>query len=367
MIERIERVLPAQAESPFEFAFAAPERLPAPLVKLDRVAAGYDGRAVWCGARLDIGPGARIGLLGPNGAGKSTLMRVLAGEMPALEGEMLRHRDLRVGFVAQHQLEQLDPQASPLLHLRRQEPRIDDQTARTFLGGFDVRGERVHEPVADFSGGERARLALALVVRSRPNLLLLDEPTNHLDLDLRAALELALQDYTGAVVLVSHDRHLLDATCDELWRVAEGSVQSFDGDLDDYAAWLAARERAWSPQPEASEESERSDGGEGTAEAGAGDPDASRVSARDRRRAAADQRAREKPLRDTIRDAEAKMAAAQARLAEIATRLASGELYRGDDRSELARLLEEQAALKREVARSEESWLNAMTAIEALR
>jgi ATP-binding cassette subfamily F protein 3 len=236
MIERIERVLPAHADSAFEFSFVPPDKLPAPLLRLDEVAAGYGERTVWRGARMDIGPGARIGLLGPNGAGKSTLMRVLAGELPVLDGEMVRHRDLRVGYLAQHQLEQLDSEASPFLHLRRQEPAIDEQTARTFLGGFDFRGTRVYEPVVNFSGGEKARLALALVVRSRPNLLLLDEPTNHLDLDMRAALELALQDYAGALVLVSHDRHLLGVTCDELWRVAESTVQRFDGDLEDYAA-----------------------------------------------------------------------------------------------------------------------------------
>ena len=352
MIERIERVLPAHADSAFEFSFPAPDKLPAPLLRLDEVAAGYGSHVVWRGARMDIAPGARIGLLGPNGAGKSTLMRVLAGELPALGGEMVRHRDLRVGYLAQHQLEQLDVDGTPLLHLRRLEPRIDDQSARSFLGGFDFRGERVYEPVGNFSGGEKARLALALVVRSRPNLLLLDEPTNHLDLDMRAALELALQDYPGAVVLVSHDRHLLGVTCDELWRVAEGSVQPFDGDLDDYAAWLAARERSWSAQADAAESA-------GEAEAA---PRA--ASAKDRRRAAAEQRAREKPLRDTIRRSEAAMAAAQARLAEIEARLAGSEIYEPANRDALAALLEEQGRLRRELARSEESWLAAVGAIE---
>ena len=350
MIERIERVLPAHADSAFEFGFAAPDKLPAPLLRLDQVAAGYDAHAVWRGARMDIAPGARIGLLGPNGAGKSTLMRVLAGELPVMTGEMVRHRDLRVGYLAQHQLEQLDPEGSPFLHLRRQEPAIDEQAARTFLGGFDFRGDRVYEPVANFSGGEKARLALALVVRSRPNLLLLDEPTNHLDLDMRAALELALQDYPGALVLVSHDRHLLGVTCDELWRVAEGAVQRFDGDLDDYAAWLAARERSW------------------MAEGGiAGAADAGRAaSAKDRRRAAAAQREREKPLRETIRRAEAAMAASQERLGEIEARLAEPGLYQRTDAAELTGLLKERATLRENLAAAEESWLAATAAIEAL-
>jgi ATP-binding cassette subfamily F protein 3 len=349
MIERIERVLPAHADSAFEFSFQPPDKLPAPLLRLDAVAAGYADRTVWRNARMDIGPGARIGLLGPNGAGKSTLMRVLAGELPALSGEMVRHRDLRVGYLAQHQLEQLDPEASPFVHLRRQEPAIEEPVARTFLGGFDFRGDRIYEPVANFSGGEKARLALALVVRSRPNLLLLDEPTNHLDLDMRAALELALQDYGGALVLVSHDRHLLGVTCDALWRVAEGTVQPFDGDLDDYAAWLAARERTWSAQLDA--QSPVSD---------------AQVSAKDRRRAAADQRAREKPLRDRIRNAEAAMTAAQARLAQIDARLCEPDVYRDGNQETVTDLLKEQAQLRRELASSEESWLEAMTAMESV-
>jgi len=350
MIERIERVLPAHADSAFEFSFPPPDKLPAPLLRLDELAAGYGDRTVWRDARMDIGPGARIGLLGPNGAGKSTLMRVLAGELPALSGEMVRHRDLRVGYLAQHQLEQLDPRGSPFVHLRRQEPAIEEQVARSFLGGFDFRGDRVYEPVVNFSGGEKARLALALVVRSRPNLLLLDEPTNHLDLDMRAALELALQDYAGALVLVSHDRHLLGVTCDELWRVAEGTVRPFDGDLDDYAAWLAARERSWSAQVDAQIPAS----------------DTRQVSAKDRRRAAADQRAREKPLRDTIRNAEAAMAAAQARLAEIEARLCEPEIYQDGNQETVATLLREQAQLRRDLASSEESWLEAVTAMESV-
>jgi ATP-binding cassette subfamily F protein 3 len=273
---------------------------------------------------------------------------VLAGELPALAGEILRHRDLRAGYLAQHQLEQLDPAASPFQHLRRLEPAIEEQSARDFLGGFDFRGERVYEPVEVFSGGERARLALALVVRSRPNLLLLDEPTNHLDLDLRAALELALQDYAGALVLVSHDRHLLAVTCDELWRVADGAVRPFDGDLDDYAAWLAARERSW------------------LAGAAAAPGEPRPATARDRRRAAAEQRAREKPLRDTLARAESAMAGAQRRLAEIEGRLSETGLYQGANQEELTGLLKEQAALRRDLAATEDVWLAAVTALEAL-
>src|SRR6185503_7559596 len=193
--------------------------------------------------KLLIAPGERVGLLGPNGAGKSTLVRTLAGELAPLAGTATFSPHLRVGYFAQHQLEQLDPKASPILHFKRLDPRATEQDLRTFLGGFNFRGDRVFEAVEPFSGGEKARLALALVVYQRPNLLLLDEPTNHLDLDMRHALETALLGYAGAVVLVSHDRHLLSATCDSLLLVADGTCKAFEGDLDDYAKWLNDRDR----------------------------------------------------------------------------------------------------------------------------
>ncbi|MBS0395949.1 MAG: ATP-binding cassette domain-containing protein, partial [Proteobacteria bacterium] len=220
-LERLERIAPAHVDSPFEFAFATPARLPRPLLVLEDAAAGYDGRAVLAGVTLSLAPGDRVGLLGRNGAGKSTLTRLLAGAAAPLAGRRTPAQDLAVGYFAQHQLEQLDPAASPLQHVRRLEgaalARATEQEQRTFLGGFGFAGERVFEPVAPFSGGEKARLVLALIVARRPNLLLLDEPTNHLDLEMRHALAMALQDFAGAIVLVSHDRYLLRVVADDLW------------------------------------------------------------------------------------------------------------------------------------------------------
>jgi ATP-binding cassette subfamily F protein 3 len=242
-LERMELVAPVLAENPFEFHFRRPEKMPSPLVHISEGAVGYGDTALLSGLRLSLQPGERVALLGANGAGKSTLMKSIAGTQEFIGGTVIRSPDLKVGYYAQHQLEQLDPAASAFLHLRRLDPRASEQSLRDYLGRFSFAGDRQMEPIAPFSGGEKARLALALVAYQRPNLLLLDEPTNHLDLDMRQALELAINDYPGAVLLVSHDRHLVQNVCDSLWRVAEGSCSVFDGDLDDYATWLRAERR----------------------------------------------------------------------------------------------------------------------------
>jgi ATP-binding cassette subfamily F protein 3 len=242
-LERMEQVAPVLAENEFNFQFRKPERVPSPLIHITDGAVGYTGKPLLRGLKLSLQPGERVALLGANGAGKSTLMKSLAGTQDFISGDIVRSPDLKVGYYAQHQLEQLDPQASGLLHLRRLDPRASEQSLRDYLGRFSFHGERQMEAIAPFSGGEKARLALALVVYQRPNLLLLDEPTNHLDLEMRHALEMAINDYPGAVVLVSHDRHLVQSVCDTLWRVAAGSCAIFDGDLDDYANWLRAERR----------------------------------------------------------------------------------------------------------------------------
>jgi ATP-binding cassette subfamily F protein 3 len=246
-LERMQRIAPAHVDSEFTFSFPEPFKLPRPLLTVDDQSVGYGDIPLVEKINFTIAPGARIALLGHNGAGKSTVIKLLAGELPALGGERVEARDLRIGYFAQHQLEQLKEAESPLQHLR--EPggptaaKATEQELRDFLGTFGFRGDRVFEPIGPFSGGEKARLVLALLTYLRPNLLLLDEPTNHLDLEMRQALALALQDYLGAVVMVSHDRHLLRTVIDEFYLVADGRAKPFDGDLDDYAKWAASNPR----------------------------------------------------------------------------------------------------------------------------
>ena len=249
-IERMEQIAAAHVDSPFEFAFAPSGVSARQLVRLDRATLGYGGAPVLANVEWSILAGARIGLLGPNGAGKSTLLKAVAGVLAPLAGERLAHQNLRIGYFAQHQVEALRGDDSSLGHLQRLEPSTREQALRDYLGGFDIRGDTATAPVARLSGGEKARLTLALIVRQRPNLLLLDEPTNHLDIEMREALTEALQDYDGALVVVAHDRHLLRATADELWIVAEGRIAPFDGDLDDYADWVLERQRAQRDTPE---------------------------------------------------------------------------------------------------------------------
>ena len=244
-LERMERIAAAHVDSPFEFAFPPVEAATKQLVRLEHAALGY-GTSPSIIEDLDwaILAGDRIGLLGPNGAGKSTLLKAIAGELAPQRGNRLTTPGLRIGYFAQHEVDQLVAGESPLWHLARIDPSAREQDMRNFLGGFDFRGDAVLADVGRFSGGEKARLTLALLVRARPNLLLLDEPTNHLDIEMREALAEALQDYGGALVVVAHDRHLLRASTDALWLVAEGQVVPFDGDLDDYRDWVLARGRA---------------------------------------------------------------------------------------------------------------------------
>ncbi len=249
-LARMEQIVPAHVDSPFHFAFPQPDRLPNPLLRLDEASAGYAGSAVIEGLELSLSPGDRVGLLGPNGAGKSTLIKLLAGGMQPLSGRIERAADLAVGYFAQHQLDQLHSGHTPLEHLLQVAPRATEQSLRDFLGGFGFAGDRALEPVAPFSGGEKARLALALLVYRRPNLLLLDEPTNHLDLEMRHALGQALLEFEGAMVIVSHDRHLLRITSDRLLLVNAGRVEEFRDSLDEYPRWLASRS---TPEPVPSE------------------------------------------------------------------------------------------------------------------
>ncbi|UCH39438.1 MAG: ATP-binding cassette domain-containing protein [Gammaproteobacteria bacterium] len=250
-LERMQLIAPAHVDSPFEFEFRAPHSLPSSLVRLDRVATGYGDNRVLEGIDFSLIPGERIGLLGLNGAGKSTFIKLLAGELPAFDGEVTRAKELRIGYFAQHQVEQLDLEASALLAMQRLDPDLSERDIRGYLGGFNFRGDKVLQAVKTYSGGQKARLVLALLIWQRPNLLLLDEPTNHLDLEMRLALNQALQGFDGSVILVSHDRHLLRSVCDDLWLVDRGALQRFEQDLDAYPAWLAQRKAGGQVQSEA--------------------------------------------------------------------------------------------------------------------
>jgi ATP-binding cassette, subfamily F, member 3 len=354
-LERMTLVEAVHADSEFSFEFPEPQRLPSPLIRFDDAAVGYRGDrdvVILKHLKLLIAPGERIGLLGPNGAGKSTLVRTLAGELETLSGTATRSPHLRVGYFAQHQLEQLDPKASPILHLKRLDPRATEQELRTFLGGFNFRGDRVFEAVEPFSGGEKARLALALVVYQRPNLLLLDEPTNHLDLDMRHALETALLAYAGAVVLVSHDRHLISATCDSLLLVADGGCRAFEGDLQDYAKWLTERDRA----PAAGKLDPRVRGDDKK-----GAHDDKGMSAKDRRKAGADDRA----LKAKVEKLDAQLNKLHVQLVAIDVRLADPALYAQGRSDEAAKLEREQRDLRKQIAAAEEEWLAAADRLEA--
>jgi ATP-binding cassette subfamily F protein 3 len=355
MLERMERIAPAHVDSPFEFTFREPVKLPRPLLALERADAGYGDRVVVAGAELALSPGDRIGLLGRNGAGKSTLTRTLAGLQAPLAGRRVAAEDLAVGYFAQHQLEQLDGRESPLWHLERRGGAAlangTEEERRTFLGGFGFKGDRVFEPVAPFSGGEKARLVLALIVSRRPNLLLLDEPTNHLDLEMRHALGLALQEFSGAIVLVSHDRALLRLVADELWLVADGRVRPFDGDLDDYAEWLRRSAR------EAEAAGREAEPAGATARESAAEQ-------KERKRLEAERRQRLSPLRTAVAKAEREVETLSAETAELEAALADGTLYESAGRARLEKLLARQADVRRRLERAEASWLDASERLE---
>jgi ATP-binding cassette subfamily F protein 3 len=351
-LERMELIAAAHVDSPFSFAFPATEIHARQLVKLDRATLGYAAKPVISGVDWAILPGERIGLLGPNGAGKSTLLSAIAGELAPLAGQRLTAQELRIGYFAQHQLEQLRLEESALWHLRRLEPATREQELRDFLGGFDFRGERVSAPVAEFSGGEKARLTLALLVRQRPNLLLLDEPTNHLDIEMREALTEALQDYEGALIVVAHDRHLLRATADELWLVADGALAPFGGDLDDYRDWVRARRG----RDVAARREKATDG--------------SAPDRRTQKRSEAAERQRlaelRKPLQHELAGVEAELQALEAEKRELESLLASADAYAESNKESLITMLERQGDLSWQLARAEAQWLELQGKLEQI-
>ena len=367
-LERMQRIAPAHvASASFAFSFAEPEKLPSPLLVIDEQSVGYGDSALLSDCSLTVLPGDRIALLGRNGAGKSTFMKLLAGVLTATGGTRSEARDLGIGYFAQHHLEQLHSAESPLQNLRRvgteRAARQTEQELRDYLASFGFRGDRVFEPIAPFSGGEKARLMLALVSYQQPNLLLLDEPTNHLDLEMRQALAVALQDYSGAVVLVSHDRHLLNSVADQLFLVDAGRVMHFDGDLEDYASW-AAGGRAVAADTKASGAAQT------LPSASSVTPPNSETSAgggdrRQRRREEAAQRAALAPLRATVSRVERELEALVAQRARVEQQLTEPELFQPEQKAKLKDLLQTQHGLSKEIARVEAAWMEAQELLEA--
>jgi ATP-binding cassette, subfamily F, member 3 len=352
-LERMVRIAPAHVDSPFEFSFAEPEKLPRPLLAIEKQSVGYDGRAVLQNVSLTLAPGDRIALLGRNGAGKSTYMKMLAGELTALAGTRTEARDLKIGYFAQHQLEQLSTADSPLTNLRRfgaqRAARATEQDLRDYLASFGFRGDRVFEPIGPFSGGEKARLVLALVAYLRPNLMLLDEPTNHLDLEMRQALTVALQEYDGAVVLVSHDRHLLRTVADQFYLVHSGKAVEFDGDLEDYAKWLNDTD---SQAPVAAPPPRR-------------DAEESADARKNRKREEAERRNRLSPLKAAIDKAESDLERLTKERAELETTLQVPDLYADGARDRLRTLMERRTQIARDIERVEAAWLEHTERLEA--
>jgi len=363
MLERMERIVPAHVDSPFEFEFAKALKTPRPLLTVEDAACGYAGvrEAVQIvgGINVSIGPHDRIALLGPNGAGKSTLTKLLAGEIAPLTGKRTAAPDLAIGYFAQQQLEQLKPDCDAFWHLRNlggaDYAAGDEQKIRDHLGSFGFQGDRAFEPVGRFSGGERARLALALLVARRPNLLLLDEPTNHLDIEMRQALSVALQSFEGGLVVVSHDRHLIKSVADTLWLVADGKLQEFAGDLDDYQQWLRSRGKASQSAPDPPRTPARTGIATGVSRnAGAGGKKSAAVGAPAEKKA---------PRRDPLTRLRQQLEQVEARIAALAAEraLLEAELAANPPRQQLNL---RRANLQRDAAYLETQWMEIGTAIE---
>ncbi|SPU49888.1 Uncharacterized ABC transporter ATP-binding protein YheS [Bordetella trematum] len=355
-LARMEALAPLHAEAGIDIHIPSPEHTPDPLLVLDKVAAGYTDAAGQAVAILDqvtlmVRAGARIGVLGANGAGKSTLVKTLAEELPVQAGERRASKGLAIGYFHQHQLDMLDLDGTPLQHLARLAPQAREQELRNYLGGFGFSGDTVNGKVGPMSGGEKARLALSLIVWQKPNLLLLDEPSNHLDVETREALAAALAEFSGSMLLVSHDRHLLRTTVDSFWIVADGQVSEFDGDLEDYRDWLNARNA------------------QARAEAAA--PRDSAVPDRKaQRRQEAEQRQKlatlRKPLQGRLNKVEAEMETLRQRLQALDTLIADADLYSDARRNERQQVMAEHGELGKRMAQLEEDWLEIQTSLEAL-
>lgn len=342
-LDRMVEIAPAHVDSPFYFKFLEPKKLPASLVACDKIAIGYD-KPLLQDFSINIRAESRIGLLGANGQGKSTLLKVLSGKLPLLAGEINCSDHLKIGYCAQHQVDELDTTSSPMKLVQKLDSKAGEQEIRNFLGGFDFRGDRVTETISHFSGGEKSRLALALVVWQKPNLLLMDEPTNHLDLEMCHSLEVGLQEFTGAMILVSHDRHLLSNTVDQFLLVKDGKLEFFDGDLDDYEKLLMSQSNT---------------------DAKKAPPKEGKINKKELRQQAAEKRNQLKLLRDTTKKLEQQLNRNQDALVVIEKKLADSSLYEEAQKVSLNSLLLERAELVAAIENIEEQWLRASEELES--
>ncbi len=349
-LERMERIAAAHVDSPFTFAFREPDSSPNPLLRVEDGEAGYNpAHPVLRNLNFSVERGARLGLLGVNGAGKSTLIKALAGENPLLHGVRTEGKGLRVGYFAQHQLDQLRVDETPLWHMQKLDPTTREQELRDYLGGFDFRGEMAMSKVGPFSGGEKARLALALLIWQKPNLLLLDEPTNHLDIEMRQALTMAMQDYEGALIVVSHDRHLMRSTVDDFWLIEGGTLRLFDGDLDDYTQY--------SQENRATNERRPVDGSE-------------QIDRKAQKRQEAETRQRlsvqRKPLDQRLGKIEKELAVLTATHATLTSQLADQSMYTPENKAILQNALLQEAEAKQRIEALELEWLDITETLEQL-
>ncbi len=358
-LEKMDRIAAAHPDSPFHFSFRAPEQLPVPLMNMEDISIGYEaGKPVIKSMKLNLTPGARIGLLGRNGAGKSTLIKFLAGMLKPLTGRLSVAKGIKIGYFAQHQLDYLNPDQSALWHMQRLAPEMREQDLRNFLGGFAFSGDKALEKAGTLSGGEKARLALALIVWQKPNLLLLDEPTNHLDLNMRDALSAALQDFAGAMIIVSHDRHLLRTTADDFYLVDKGMVSEFSGDLDDYHKYLIEQRKQELSQSASERREQR------IQEKQAASGGSTQISWKGKKELLQRLRAEARPLRKNAEELEKRMNAASARLEEIETALSDSGIYDASRKEELSALLREQGELSKASEKVEAEWLEASEKLE---
>lgn len=359
MLEKLQAVEPVRAKREWRFNFLKPLRLPEHLVDGENLKIGYGDKVVLSGVSFSIRSGERIGILGVNGAGKSTLVKAIVGELTPMSGELRRGQGLEIGYFAQHQLDQLRMDETPLEHLRHLAPDAREQELHDFLGTYRFSGDFAEAKVAPMSGGEKARLALALIAWKKPNLLVLDEPTNHLDMETREALTMALSTYEGAVLLVSHDRHLLRAVTDELWLVHEGRKEVFEGDLDDYAKIVLDHRRVTAAEARAEHQADK-----------AARNEAQPVNNKEARRLAAQERARiaelRKPLKKELEKVEREMNALSEKLKALDTQLADPAFYNGADQGKVAQTLREHGELAPKVEALEMHWLELSEKIEAL-